>query len=363
MSKTTQPTCSILAIGDPHFKIDNIEQSEKFYCEVDQYLFNNKNIDFIVILGDVLHTHEKINTFAMNMAIKFIKMCSSYTQTYVLVGNHDATSNTIFCGTNHWMNGLKDMSRVIVCDKPTYIKTSNNEELNVLCCPYVSDGRFEESVNMYANSWNNASLIFAHQLFDGAKMGAIVSSGVEFYKPSWPLCISGHIHEKQRVSDNLYYCGSSQQLAFGEKDDKSLCLVNIDKGNISFEDVYLDITKRKTLYVTLENLEDIQKTIDKTYKEKNNIEFKIVIKDDEHAIKSFKKTQKYDQLMKSDLVKSVQFKPIVRDREESKQTNNTEFLTILQTKINKSNDPYLKSYVEHVLYNREDFSNKDVYLV
>ena len=97
----------ILAIGDPHFHVDNISESKQFTSSIDTYL-NDNEVDCIVVLGDILHTHEKLHTDALNSALHFFKMLVSRNKhVFCLVGNHDATSNTIFLTDNHWMNALK----------------------------------------------------------------------------------------------------------------------------------------------------------------------------------------------------------------------------------------------------------------
>ena len=126
----------ILCIGDPHFRVDNIDETRIFTTNLSKYLDENE-IDIIIVMGDVLHTHEKIHTFALNAAFDFFKMLSSKNKpVYSLVGNHDATSNTIFLTNNHWMNVLKGWKNITVVDYPTKVET--NESFIVLC-PYVPD--------------------------------------------------------------------------------------------------------------------------------------------------------------------------------------------------------------------------------
>ncbi len=338
----------ILAIGDPHFKVDNTEESEHFSQQVKNWLIQNK-VDFIIILGDILHSHEKIFTFAMNTAVNFITMCSEFAPTYCLVGNHDATSNTIFCGTNHWLNVLKNKQNVIVVDKPTNINSS------IVCCPYVSDGRFVEMLDLYVEDWKDLVLIFAHQLFDGVQMGAILAENVEEWKDAYPLVISGHIHDRQQVQKNLYYVGSSQQLAFSERGDKSLALVTVEGKRVHWKEIFLNLKERKTMYVSLEELTSLNL--------KTNIQYKIVVKDDDSAIKAFKKTSKYKDLLALPNVKSVQFKPNIEEEKEEQSSSTNDFVSILVNKVNTEGDLYLQSYAKHLISGSEDLSDKDVILL
>ena len=63
----------LLAIGDPHFRTDNIQETKDFTEELKQYLEKNLDIDTIIVLGDILHTHEKLHTDALNAAVDFFK--------------------------------------------------------------------------------------------------------------------------------------------------------------------------------------------------------------------------------------------------------------------------------------------------
>ena len=343
----------LLVIGDTHFKVDNIQESEHFCLQVEKWLTTNP-VNAIILLGDILHYHEKLETFALNLAVKFITMCGSLSPTYCLVGNHDATSNTIYCASNHWMNVLTHLPQVTVIDKPTWIPHTK-----ILCCPYVSDGRFIESLNEFAAEWQQAKVIFAHQTFDGAKMGAIVASKVEEWKLEWPQVISGHLHDRQHPQANLYYAGSSQQLAFGEKEDKSLACVQVEETAVNWTEVFLDIKHRKIIHTTLDKLETLRLS-------DPNTQYKIVIQDEESSIKAFKKTSKYIELEKLQGVKSVQFKP--RETAAIRKfelCSSSDFVAQLMDNILQSpmNDSYFQSYTKSLLTNSLDCSDKDVILL
>ena len=366
----------VLAIGDPHFKVDNTEESEHFHLQVELYLSQNA-IDVVVILGDILHSHEKIYTFAMNTAVKFIRMCSRFAPTYCLVGNHDATSNTIYCSENHWLHVLLDQPNVFIVDKPTWIHFDAQTSLKLLCCPYVSDGRFKEMLDQFVGKkdqrdidedeeWRSADCIFAHQLLDGGKMGAVVASGVEKWLEKYPQVISGHLHDRQQPQPNLYYAGSSQQLAFSENGDKSIALVsflsneNTEDETIiecKIEEIFLQLKQRKTISCNCANATSI--------KIQPNIQYKIVIKDVDAAIKAFKKTAKYKELQAHSQIRSVQFKRLTEEEKEDDTSNKTganDFLFHLHAKLQGEN-LYLQSYANSLLTGSEDFSDKDIVLM
>ena len=61
----------IVAIGDTHFKVDNMNIVDKLIEEIVSKL-SLLQPDLIVLLGDILHDHERLHTLALNRALDFI---------------------------------------------------------------------------------------------------------------------------------------------------------------------------------------------------------------------------------------------------------------------------------------------------
>jgi DNA repair exonuclease SbcCD nuclease subunit len=355
---------NLLVIGDPHFRIDNMDESRVFVQELEKYLAtNHATFDYIIVLGDVLHTHEKLHTFALNAACDFLKMLTRHNQVYCLVGNHDATSNTIFLTDNHWMNALKGWDKLTIVDTPlTVVKDSKQ----ICLCPYVPDGRFVEALDTIGREvWMKSACIFAHQGLNGAKMGAIVMQGVEEWIEDYPMLISGHIHDKQWVKSNLFYAGSSMQHAFGESEDKSLSFVSI-QSQCNITDIILPIKKKKILYIEMEDIDtQMVKALEKLQKStEGNIEYKVVVKGSQEELKSFKKSKDFKNLEK--ISKKVQLKTLVPqvERHESESASKTveeaRFVDIL---FNLVTDHYETSFLSSVINGTEDLSDKDVFVI
>ena len=350
----------ILAIGDPHFRTDNITETNEFSKELETYISSN-DIDIIIVLGDILHTHEKLHTSALNAAVDFFKMLTSFNKdVFVLVGNHDAISNTIFLTTNHWLNALKLWNNITIIDYPTKHIINRKGDFIVLC-PYVPDGRLVEALNLVPD-WKTSRIVFAHQLLNGAKMGMIVAKDVEEWLDDYPLCVSGHIHDKQTIKPNLYYTGSSLQHSFGESGNKSLCLLNV-KNTIEKEEIYLNIKRKKILYSEVNDLEDVIQKIDE------NVEYKIVLKGNIEDFKALKKSTLYKDTMAIENVKNITFKSVLPEIETTTVTQtdnenvNNDFCTFLHQFVQRKDKPYLTSFCEHILYNKEDISDKDVLIL
>ena len=351
---------NILCIGDPHFRVDNIEETQQFTSNLSKYLDENE-IDMIIVMGDVLHTHEKIHTFALNAAFDFFKMLSSKNKpVYSLVGNHDATSNTIFLTNNHWMNVLKGWKNLTIIDYPLKVQVENNF---IVLCPYVPDGRFKEALN-HIDDWKESICVFGHQLIDGAKMGMIVAKDVENWNENYPMLVSGHIHDKQWIGKNVYYTGSSLQHGFGETGDKSLSLVKLPyesdgKNNILVEEIYLEIKKKKIIYADVSDLDEIKEKLNE------DIEYKIVLSGNENDFKALKNSSLYKDTLKLDNIKDIKFKTKIKkdENQEDNKVIQDDFVECLNTLIERESNPYLTSLYEHVIYGKEDISDKDIFFM
>lgn len=79
---------NVIFIGDPHIQTTNIPEVDIFIERLVS-LVEQKKPDFICIAGDVLHTHERLHTLALNKAYEFINKMRNLAKTYLLVGNHD----------------------------------------------------------------------------------------------------------------------------------------------------------------------------------------------------------------------------------------------------------------------------------
>jgi predicted MPP superfamily phosphohydrolase len=78
----------IVAVGDQHFQKGNLVEVDMFISRITELVMEQEP-DIIVLLGDLLHTHEKVETPSLNKAYELIHNMRSVAKTYVLVGNHD----------------------------------------------------------------------------------------------------------------------------------------------------------------------------------------------------------------------------------------------------------------------------------
>ena len=232
---------SVIAIGDPHFMTKNIPEVELF-IEKSLELIESRSPDFIVVLGDLLHEHERIHTITLNKAYGYIDRLRLLAKTFILIGNHDMINNQQFLNDNHWMNGMKEWDNVTVVD---VVKSYEIKGKTFYFCPYVPPGRFVEALNTSGEGWKECDGIFAHQEFYGCKMGAIESVEGDKWSLEHPNVISGHIHSNQTIQKNVYYPGAAMQHAFGESHKNVIPCMKFGGGKYELEEIDLKLPRKE----------------------------------------------------------------------------------------------------------------------
>ena len=279
----------ILTIGDPHFRKNNVLESQEMVEKL-LVVARNRHPKIIVVLGDVLHRHETINVFPLNRAEEMILNLSQIAPTFVLVGNHDRPNNSNYLTEEHPFNALKHWNNVYIVDKVMDVVLSSYRFVFV---PYVPPGKFMDALSTIEEPLKNTNMIFAHQEFYGAKMGAIVSKAGDEWSLENPLVVSGHIHDFDQLQPNIIYTGTPMQHSFGDKDDKTISLFTLENG-IQHERIDLGLTKKITKYITPEQLH--------TYTPPENVLIKLKVRGEESAIKAAIKLEKVRELKKAGVV-------------------------------------------------------------
>ena len=330
----------ILVIGDVHIKTNNIIEVDILIEKLIEIAIERKP-NFIVLLGDILDTFEKINTFELNKAYEMIDKLRVVSKLYILIGNHDMVNCNQFLTTNHWANGLKSWKNVEIIDTPIF-------EDGFLFVPYVPNGRFIEAIEKF--DWKKAKCIFAHQEFYGAKMGAIISDDGDKWNLDYPYVVSGHLHMNQNPQENIYYPGSSMQVAYGETQENIVSIIDFEEGvdKYELEEIDIGLPKKKIIYTTLDGLEIPTKTKDKV---------KISISGDYDEFKTFKKSSKYKQIISQGM--NIVFRPTrkeikLKNEKLQERINNgcNNFLEILESSIEDINNPYIEETFELVVNNK-----------
>jgi len=267
-------------------------------------------------------------------------------------------NNSVYLTDNHWLNGIKEWNNVTIVDN--VIKENINGR-NFIFCPYVSPGRFQEALNTLGeNPVKDISIIFAHQEFFGCKMGAFNSIDGDKWDIDFPNVISGHIHINQKPQENIYYPGSSIPVAFGETTKNIIPYITFNDNSIrnyEVEEIELDLPKKKIIYKSIEDVNDIEipETEDK---------IKLSISGEYEEFKTFKKTQKYKELVNNGIkVIFKQKRKEIKDKKDSIQLsleqNTNDFNTIIHDIIENQKDSYLYEAYQLVV-NSKEVKNEDI---
>lgn len=326
---------SVLTIGDPHFRIDNLDDITVYISRIES-LVKSEKPNFVVILGDLLHCHERVHTTVLNKAYSFINRLRAHTTVYILVGNHDYINNSQFLTSNHWMNALKEWNNVNVVDKGMVLCTQFGK---FIFCPYVFPGKFVEALNIIDPDWKSARSIFCHQEFYGCKMGSIESVDGDKWSLNYPFVISGHIHDKQRLQDNIFYTGSSIQHAFGESHEKTITLCHF-ANSIVFESVDLNLPRKKILYM------DIQQIQSYTPPDTSN-HLRVTLSGTVEEFKVFRKSRKYKELIK----KNIKVVYRQRNMSETKSVMNENFYDILYSLVKAEKNTHMLQLYNEIISN------------
>lgn len=275
-----------LCIGDLHIKVDNLSIIDLLESRLCEFL-KHSDVEAIVVLGDVLHTHEKIHTAPLNRAKNLFGRLAEFGKPiFILVGNHDYIQNDQFLTDNHWMNVLKNWNKVHVIDRVVFYK-------DVCLLPYVPRGRFVEALETGDKPWAEARVIFCHQEFEGAAMNnGIVSVLGDKWDAEWPLIISGHIHSRQDLACGVHYVGCALP---GNDGKVSVSVFCSDTKEI--EEVKFVFPKRKKITCSVDELDE---------KHVGDVSVILII-DNYEKYKIFQKSSVYQNLVADGV--AINFKP------------------------------------------------------
>lgn len=289
----------ILAIGDPHFKKDNANETALMVCNLRPIILE-KNPDMIVILGDIGHDFEEVGNNRHLRMYDFINMIhetmSPTCKLFLLIGNHDRVHNKIFMTNEHIFNSYKKWTNTYVIDT-TSVEIINDKKY--VFVPYVETGKFNQALlakdlvkyneQEIQYLMEDVQLVFAHQEFMGAKMNNITSNKGDPWPEHLPLCISGHIHDYEQLQKNLIYVGTPIQHGYTDTNDKTISLFTEIDSKWQHERINLGICKKLCYTLTCEQL--------KKFTLPENAQVKIKLKGTIEEIKNFKNTDYFKELV------------------------------------------------------------------
>jgi len=243
----------VVVVGDIHMKKNNSTISDLVIHKITEHITKTQP-DFVVLLGDVLDNHEKIDMKTQNRAIRFIRHIASICPIIVIIGNHDRPNSSTFLTEDSCFYGLKNQPNIHIADRVLSFKFETNgmkdKRMRFIFVPYVTPGSFHEALDMLDDKVmdDRPVAIFCHQEFKGAKYGGRVSKRGDEWSKSNPLVISGHIHVFQQPQPNIVYPGTPYQTSYSDDSPKGILIAEFLIGkppNINF--LELEIRKKKII--------------------------------------------------------------------------------------------------------------------
>jgi len=287
-------------VGDPHFMPNIVLECDRFSEEVIKKAHDIKP-DIIVILGDMLHEHEKVYIPAHNAIEFLIRGLRAIAPVYLLIGNHDYINNKQYLTKKHIFGPYKEWENVKVIDYPLMEKVKGKL---FTFCPYVPQGRFIEALNttnQYDEMWEMSDAIFAHVEVRGVKAenGEVMTKGNVWHE-DYPFLVLGHIHTPQAF-DNIFCPGSSRQTNFSELDERGVCTITFTEDGHTIKKVPLG----GKVNVVVKCDVNEAKGFDCGVLEEKNV--KMVVQGNKEQKRVFKKSKEYLDLVGKGVV--VVFEP------------------------------------------------------
>lgn len=327
---------SILAIGDLHSKRSNQDDLAECADKIVD-LIASRSPKAIVILGDLANDHEKVYVTALSGAVKFLKLINDAAvaigaKLYYIVGNHDAENNQIYLEDTHSFNAFKQWPNITIIDKPLRVKSPDGY---ITMCPYVPAGRFIEALDTIGrDKWMESSVIFCHQEFLGAAMGAITSKVGDKWPADCPQIVSGHIHTYSRLAYNCLYVGAPMYHTFADEGMKSVSILSLENGAMDEERIDLHMPAKLSVHVTVAEA--------LVYKIPLNARIRMYISGTTQEFAKFKKNKVYAELMQ--LVKII---PEITDSAKiAKNVQRKGYVDILRDDCEKENHRVKEAFVE-----------------
>lgn len=210
-----------LSIGDPHFKCDNTSETNTLHSETVN-LVRDGHFDFVVVLGDIMHTHNKADLSTFIRACEYLEELSKYSTVFVLIGNHDRINNKISSGDDHFFYPLKGKDEnLIIVDTPVVYTILSKDYMFL---PYMEPGKLFEQLYKYSLYPESCEVVFGHHELYGSEVSNKPSDIGDIWPEDFPLFISGHIHHYHKPQKNIIYVGTPFMQSYGCSSDKTISI-------------------------------------------------------------------------------------------------------------------------------------------
>lgn len=291
-------TLKILTIGDPHFKGDNECDTDKLQSEVLK-LIDERDINTVVVLGDIMHDHGKAKMDVYNRACKFLLAITKKLgrdNVFVLIGNHDRINNKISSGDCHFFQLFKHDLNIYPTIVDNVLQIVKDDKKFVFV-QYIEPGLLQAYLDKAGIEIDDVTTFFMHQEFKGCRLGSQISQNGDAWDEDNPFVVSGHIHEFQTPQSNIMYIGTPMQVSFGCGPNKYVAVLTYegDTSKPEIEKISLDIPKKLNVRLSCSEFNN--------YDVPDDSWIKFKIHDTSRKISALKQSNKYEKVKKYPKVK------------------------------------------------------------
>lgn len=235
----------------------------------------DNDFDLVIFAGDAFKVQSPSSTQQREFAKRVYQLAKANIPTILLAGNHDL-SNRYGEATSMDIYGALKIDNVYVIEKPQFLNINTKRgEVQIAAIPYISKsamltneeysmktteeveriliGKISDLISSYIMKANkDLPLIFTfHTGIDQATLGAETDLmvGKTFSLPlavvarkEFDYVALGHIHKHQILCQlpPVVYPGSIERVDFGEeRDPKGFMVVELEKGNTTYEFIKL----------------------------------------------------------------------------------------------------------------------------
>jgi len=181
---------NILFLGDPHLRLNNLEQGFAFLRWVEATTKLHKP-DIVCNLGDTFHNHAVLRSELMkefrNHVEDIVALGSEY---WYVLGNHDMYKPKD--AKYHALQSFEGLKGLTIFDKITELP-----QHNITVIPYVT--KYEDF------PFQTDKICITHNTFIGCDYGFMREDcGINADKVVADIIISGHIHKRQQFGNVIY---------------------------------------------------------------------------------------------------------------------------------------------------------------
>jgi len=219
-----------LVTGDFHLSDNPRDRYRHEFQKRLRGMVKKHDVTLTIILGDLTDVKDYHGAVLVNEIADHLDQLSELCHVIILKGNHDYLGDP----DNPFFKWIGKVPNIKWINEPMHTSLNLKREFIM---PF-GNALFLPHTNNYEKDWEHVSTekrfdwVFAHNTFEGAKVGARRLDGIPLsIFPSKCRVISGDIHYPQDVGKQLTYVGAPYTCHFGDSYEPRVILID-DNGKI-----------------------------------------------------------------------------------------------------------------------------------